>query len=39
MLTIAHYPHLETPTNQPAHLKRLPRIHVAQIIKIGRAHV
>jgi hypothetical protein len=26
------YPHLETPTNQPAHLKRLPRIRVTQIV-------
>ncbi len=26
------YPHLETPANQPAHLKRLPRIRVAQIV-------
>jgi Protein of unknown function (DUF433) len=31
-ITIASYPHLETPQNQPAHLKRLPRIRVAQII-------
>ncbi|HEY9817417.1 MAG TPA: DUF433 domain-containing protein [Candidatus Obscuribacterales bacterium] len=26
------YPHLETSTNQPAHLKRLPRIRVTQIV-------
>nr|WP_239125228.1 DUF433 domain-containing protein [Leptolyngbya sp. CCY15150] len=26
------YPHLETPANQPAHLKRLPRIRVTQIV-------
>jgi uncharacterized protein (DUF433 family) len=32
MLAPAPYPHLETPTGQPAHLKRLPRIHVAQIV-------
>ena len=32
MLTTTRYPHLETPANQPAHLKRIPRIHVAQII-------
>lgn len=32
MLITTLYPHLETPTDRPAHLKRIPRIHVAQII-------
>jgi hypothetical protein len=32
MLAPAPYPHLETPTGQSAHLKRLPRIRVAQIV-------
>ncbi len=31
MLAPAPYPHLETPIGQSAHLKRLPRIRVAQI--------
>ncbi len=26
------YPHIEKPQNQPAHLQRLPRIRVAQIV-------
>ena len=32
MLAPSPYPHLETPTDQPAHLKRLPRIRVSQIV-------
>jgi hypothetical protein len=32
MLASARYPHLNTPTDQPAHLNRLPRIRVAQIV-------
>ncbi len=32
MLAPTPYPHLETPTGQPAYLKRLPRIRVAQIV-------
>ncbi len=32
MLAPTPYPHLETPSDRPAHLKRLPRIRVAQIV-------
>jgi Protein of unknown function (DUF433) len=32
------YPHIEKPQNQPAHLQRLPRIRVAQLVMDYIAH-